>query len=335
MRDSSFELLRIVLMVFITIHHFIVLGLGLLNLHESCDYNLILSDSQINYALFFNAFCVCAVDCFVLISGYFGIKTTKKRYVSLLATLIFYVLLLAILPNLLVGNFKMALYWSLFLSHTPYWFIVDYLFLMVFAPMLNIAFEKLDKRTINYILIGLTLICCYFGFIQEHPANKNGYTIIQFIFMYYIGRWIKCNDFNISMTRSIGMYIGGAILTATSSIFLYHIGLGNYVWRCFYYNSPSVILSAVGIFMIFKNISFESRIVNKYAKSALAIYMVQSSPALYRIQYSSIQKIYLSAENVFFGGGIYLILISLAITLVIVILLCDQLRVKLFQMLKI
>lgn len=291
-------------MVLITIHHFIVLGLGLLNLNGPCDFNLVLSSQQIPYALTLNAFCICAVDCFVLISGYFGIRTTKKKFTTLLATLIFYVLLLAVLPNLVIGNFKIAAYWSLFLSHTPYWFIVDYLFLMIFAPMLNIAFEKLDKRTINYFLIGLTLICCYFGYLQGHPANTNGYTIIQFIYMYCIGRWIKNNDFNISMAKSICLYVGSAIITATLSITLLNLGLGQDVWKCFNYNSPLVILNAVGVFMIFKNMNFENKMVNKYAESALAVYMVQSSPALYRIQYSAIQNLYFVVNDKTGGGYI-------------------------------
>ena len=69
-RDSNIELLRIVCMMFIVVHHSL-LGLYsvpfVLEGQGECD---VLSGS----ALILNGFCYIGVNVFILISGYYGIK---------------------------------------------------------------------------------------------------------------------------------------------------------------------------------------------------------------------------------------------------------------------
>ena len=71
-RDSNIELLRLVCMLFILLHHFIVHG-----------SEFVTAPSV--WLTIMNSFLVIAVDCFVLISGYFGIKAKWKGFIHLLS----------------------------------------------------------------------------------------------------------------------------------------------------------------------------------------------------------------------------------------------------------
>lgn len=78
-RDSSIELLRLFLMLMIIIHHSIVHGMGLRGLVLENALPMHFTASEKPVATIINCFCICAVNCFVLISGYFSIKTTIKK----------------------------------------------------------------------------------------------------------------------------------------------------------------------------------------------------------------------------------------------------------------
>jgi len=88
-RDSNFELLRIVLILMIICLHYMVHG-GALNSLSQSDFNF-----YIAYA--FESFCIVAVDCFILITGFFQInnKYQFKKVVDLWTQVFFYSILLS------------------------------------------------------------------------------------------------------------------------------------------------------------------------------------------------------------------------------------------------
>ena len=84
-RQSNIESLRIVLMFFIVLHHFIV---------HAAEPDLLYSttiDPSIAVGAILNGFLYMAVNCFILISGYFGIKFKLKGVVNLYLILFFMV----------------------------------------------------------------------------------------------------------------------------------------------------------------------------------------------------------------------------------------------------
>lgn len=330
-RNSSFELLRLLLMLLITIHHFIVIGMGLAYFSGDSQYSLLIQESDMPFYLMVNAFCVCSVNCFVLISGYFGIRLTKKKLLYLLATLLFYLLLFAIIPNLVRGNIQMAAYWCLFLSHTPYWFFTDYIFLMIMAPAFNVAFERLDRNTLKVMLIGMAIISFYFGFIWKHPANADGYTLFQFMFMYSVGRWIALKDFSIPRCQGIVLYGVSAILCGLLSGFFCLRGDNDMAWWMTRYNSPLVVMSAIGLFMIFKTFRFTSKNINKWALSSFAIYLIQSSPVISKVQYDSFRLLTGADERIASGVANLLVIVLFALSVVALSIAFDRIRIFLFK----
>lgn len=106
-RNSSIELLRLLLMFLIVLGHCIIHGLGLYGIspysHGTINH---IPDSQILFAMIIYCFCTYAVNCFILISGYFGINLSKKKFLSLLFALIFYSIFLMFCLKLLRVIFR-------------------------------------------------------------------------------------------------------------------------------------------------------------------------------------------------------------------------------------
>lgn len=325
-RNSSIELLRLLLMVLIIIHHCIVHGLGLIGISDNSEVPLVLKSSQMGWAFCVNAFCICAVNCFVLISGYFRVNANDKRFINLILSLLFYTIILNVLPLIVEHDWKWAIKRCLFLSHSPYWFVIDYLFLMVFTPMINLAFEKLPIKEMTYVIVGLLIISCYFGFVWEHPANVDGYTLIQFITIYCVGRIIALRQISFSTVKAVILYSVSSIVVGLCGYVCYRYGFKNLAWRSTYYNNPFLILSAIGLFFIFKNQRFHSIKINKLAKHAFGIYLFQSSVSIGKVMYRWIRE---TAQE--YNGSILLIVIVLSISTAIVSLIFDQSRVWLLN----
>lgn len=103
-------------------------------------------------------------------------------------------------------------------------------------------------------------------------------------------------------------------------------GFNGFAWRMTYYNNPLIILSAIGLFYVFHNISFYSKTLNYIAKSALAIYLVQSSIFVSKWYYSTIANFVVSDKYNLSNGGILLIIFILSVVIVNASLFIDLVR---------
>lgn len=72
-RESNIEMMRIILMIMIILHHIIAYNFGL--------YDNAFSFNKIVYSILFliDTCCIMAVNCFFLVSGYYGIKLNEKN----------------------------------------------------------------------------------------------------------------------------------------------------------------------------------------------------------------------------------------------------------------
>ena len=90
-RLSNIELLRILLMYMVVILHFV----GHNALSANNEFHLV--DKNWISANLLESFSCCAVDCFVLISGYFTIRFRLSKLVVFLLPIAFYELCISIL----------------------------------------------------------------------------------------------------------------------------------------------------------------------------------------------------------------------------------------------
>lgn len=324
-RNSSVEVLRLLLMLIIVLHHGIVHGIGLDVLSTNSTEGLLVDgDSMLAYG-FSNSFMVFAVNTFLLISGYYGIHQTTKKTMNIIFTVFFYHVIFTILYRIVIGASIKTIMISLFVfSCTPYWYVFFYLFLCLFTPLLNHFFETATIKTQKLFLCGLLIGSCYFGFVWGNKINVDGYTLFQFFLIYSIGRYIRQNHITIGKFKSVFFYLACSAVVGISFVLFCKLGFYKRAWSMMFYNNPFLIIAAIAVFYFFFNIKFYSRDVNKLATSALSIYLFQNSALASEVYYESVKK---SCS----GGGILANLIIGAITIFILAIAIDRIRLSAYS----
>ena len=278
-RLSNIELLRIVSMVMVVGVHIDGASLGLPELNGRMEA----LDSRSTWCLLVESLTIIGVNCFTLISGYFGIRLRLKSAVSYLFQCIFYAVLVYTLVGWLnPGTFNWKGWWEswLVLTHTDLWYVPAYFGLMLLAPFLNAGFERLSRKQGFIVTLVFLLYNVWAGWWWKGKFNPTGYTLIQLILMYMIGRVISSYNEEIkklpktaSLIVGIFLYFGISELIMLDAVFD--------LPRAFAYNSPLVMASSVVMLLIFLKMEFRSNVVNYIAKSAFAVYLIHKAPLVW------------------------------------------------------
>lgn len=315
-RNSSIELLRIVLMFFIVAHHGIVHGLGLAGLSGTMKDVCIIRDGDFLLASLLNSFFIIAVNTFVFISGFFSIQHVRNKGLYLFSQLLVCTLLFTLPYLFLKGDIVHGFSNMLILSHSRYWFIIDYFILMAFAPALNLFFEKKGKRMQLLFVLALVFVSCYLGFVWKHVANNDGHSIIQFITLYSIGRYLNNNPIRIKRAAGFFIYVACSIVVAITMFLLHNEGYDTWAWRMTQYNNPLLYASAISVFYFFYSFNMQNVFINRIAGSSLFIYLLSCSALIEDNYYYFISYIYESQRvNVF----LVIFLCSLSISVVAIV----------------
>ena len=289
-----------------------------------------------------NAFTIVAVNCYVLISGYFGINPNKKKFWNLITICAFYsvghYLVYAFLND--TFNIKTFLYSFLPFSHSQgLWFVTCYIGLFLISPLLNAAVGYLNEKKNSEwfkVLGGLAIITFYFGYLWRTELNHNGFNLVNFIFLYMIGRYLNVkNTFiqkRLKKLHLLAGYLVCTFITASLGIFLLlYKGTSDYmfywVWR---YNSPFVILGAVSLFMFFNSFTFRKRWINYIATSTFSVYLIHENCHVNTLLYDYVRE---------FSNGMNIvtlicILLVVALAVFVACIIIDSVRIVLFTTIK-
>ena len=274
-RDSNIELLRIILMIMIITHHLLV-GPANLKLMNSSMLNI---DILNIIKVLLNSFVIISVNCFIFISGYYGIKFRSSKIINLIMQAIFYSIVISIIFMIFLGkNITINELIFIIVPINMWWFLTCYIALMVFAPYINILVDSINKFKMYFLVSTLTIVVCVFGVLGISSSIitlNSGYTLIGFIYMYLLGRIFKksIRDFNLRI--SIMGYLLATIGIFISVLIVWRVLGSNFAWRLFGYNNPVVIVSSIFFFYIFKNIRINrSEIINTIAMYCIGIYLI-------------------------------------------------------------
>lgn len=184
MRNSNIELLRILAMFLIVVHH----------LSVQTAWPDLSSDLAVQSAVRALAFGgKIGVDIFVIITGYFMISSCFKVR-SLLRTVTetwFYSwTLLAMFLIAGWGISKMQIAESIAPIFTgEYWFISTYLLLYLFIPLLNRVLRPMSKRSWQLLLaVSFTVLSLVPTLTTYSPVSEN---VIWFFFLYAVGGYLR------------------------------------------------------------------------------------------------------------------------------------------------
>lgn len=279
-RESNIELLRIVAMLLVIIVH-----TNFFTINEPTNSELTSEPIKSATRFFIQSLSIICVNVFVLISGWFGIRPKRRRFLEFLFQIVFilgilYVIFYFINPE------KWPLWDSvkatLMIDHRCYWFVKSYVFLYLLSPVLNAFTDNANPKQFLWTVIGFFAIEFIYGWLfQSISFFDRGYSTISFIGLYLLARYINLHGEllkRIPLIADIAIWLIFTLLTtAFGMISNYHTWVYNI--RFYFYDSPFVVGASLFFFLSFQKIKFRSRLVNWIGASAFAAYLLHCNVA--------------------------------------------------------
>lgn len=319
-RNSSFELLRIILMILIILSHIMYHTKSLPKLNNK-NYKTIINNNYIFLRIISNNGKIGDII-FIMISGYFSIKKLDFHYYKfiLIASETYtYHYLFLFISNKLKSIYKDIVplqqkngskYFPLMTS-LGHWFTQNYLLLLIFMPFINNGLSSLSHQKYKTLIILIIIFYCILkGIINIFNIKTNILDTTQFLKLllpYIIGGYIRIVDIKYKLFWKIS----GIILFVLTFIL-------EFIFEKFviYYNnytlisiqdqlslnlySPLPIVSSIGIIILFKDIEIYNKKINFISTSVLGIYLIHANKNIAPFLYNAWYKTNDYNENNFF-----------------------------------
>lgn len=290
-RNSNIEILRIISMLMIVVSHWTVHN-GVVKETLEMGFNRLL----LEWTVLGNI----GVAIYVMITGYFLGDREKpfslKKILRIWLEVLFYSVSIYVL---LVILGKVPFSWSsIFRCLIPvtmkeYWFVTAFLVLMFLTPFINSYINKIKKDeftkllkvlTILFVLLPtLAIILVIFEGYLPIQIDFYGTELIQFIYFYLVGAYIRKYEVNILKKHSIKILIGSVIILLISPIIIIYLSkfkpeLAYYSNYLFNRNSLFCVLISISLLAIFsRKKEFSSKIINYIAGTMFAFYLISDN----------------------------------------------------------
>ncbi len=274
-RESNIELLRILTMLGVVILHYnnTTIGGGLAYAPGINQHILLILE----------AVAICAVNLFMLITGYFS-STSQKRDPAKILGLVIQVSLFRLGFYLLscILNRSFSLAQALLMLVPVNYFVILYGAVYLLSPYLNLLLQKLGTRRKKLLALCILLLSVWPTLVDlvqnllhidingvstiSMFGSQSGYTLVNFLLMYMIGACLRLEDIHWKSGKALAV-LGGCVA-------------GIYVWSLFdrssawAYCNPLMVLEAVALFLLFRNLHFTSKLVNTLSKATFTCYLV-------------------------------------------------------------
>lgn len=264
-RESQFELMRIIAMVFIVFYH-----LFLDTTEHLWGDQPIYQGIQIPIHF--------GVLLFVMISGYFGIKPTFRGGGRLLIMVAVYFIPLALFFDIKNEDLFGVAKDFLIVSYPRYWFFRDYLFLFLFSPVINNYLKDASLKQRFYLISILAFMAIWVGTSRGCIALIEGKNLTNFILLYVVGNTLKVYRDKWDKVPSWILIVLFLVINAVILLLWMPNNdnlIGTVIWTvAFPYCSPLLYVNAILVFMMIGKMKFQSKSVNWMAASAFAVYLI-------------------------------------------------------------
>ena len=296
-KNYGLNLLKIVSMIMILFMHF--LGKStLLDRVELYSINFYVS-------WFLECLFVVAVNCYVLITGFFSVNKTFnfKRILKLWKNTYLYSIIIGLIL-VAFGICKFSLsnaFYVLFpIISKAYWFITIYIVLVLFSPFLNTIVCHISQNQYrNLIVISILIFTIIPTFTTtEHMVDINGGTgLIWFSVLYLIGGYMSkyCNLKNVKSPMkkyifySLVLYFIKLSMTLICTKYGFDLNQSN---KWFLYNVIFVLFSSINLFIFFERLDVKNLKIQKFidyiTPCVISIYIIHEHPLLSKVLYTDI-----------------------------------------------
>lgn len=300
-RDSRFELLRIVSIFMITLSHFAIYG----NWHGLQD----ISPLETVKILVLDMLGPIGAVIFFMITGYFHsrrefVEKKQKNLVKVRKIWLKtwgYSILMLIVSILLGLNLSHYVYLKTVLPilMNEYWFVTCYIVLVILIPYIDLSLERLTEKQFKELLLILML----FMFVELVNADIINRLVLT-IFAYSTGFYINNYSENIISTWNRKRIL--SLLAITGGLDILSIYVSRKIGMSFAHSAHftqyvlPMIIGAIVIIITIKVTPFRSKIINLYAASVLPIYLITENVAFSHYMWAHLLNVGQYQESNFF-----------------------------------
>ncbi len=343
-RMANYELLRSLAMIMVVTLHFLSRSDSLIALGVPLDGVRI-----VGTALEFC--CIAAVNVYVLISGYFGIKSSFKpsRAVKFLCQIWFYALLIPLalqLAGLSTQASELGIYgvikYVFPIETEHYWFATSYFMLYLLTPVLEAGVRSMTRKQMQIMLGGLFILFC--GIKSVNPVgfvtDRYGYDLPWFICVYLLAAYLGMYGSEFLEKRGWLLYLGSVAAGFGIHIGMYFLAAGReslqyYFTVPFHYNFIFSLTGALGLFYGFSRLKIKegwmAGVIRKVGALSFGVYLLHEHVDLRDRWYEWIRTIINPGKEkgmIFFLWELVCSMIILFMAGVVI----DWLRSKLFRL---
>ena len=282
-RNSNLELYRIVSMLLIVAHHYVV-NSGLFD----AGGPIVTTPNSANslYLTLFGAWGKAGINCFMMITGYFMCTSSIsfRKFLKLMLQVYLYKLLLY--PILLFAGYESISLIRITRLVMPFWgfktnFVPCYIAFWLTIPFLNILIRNMNKRQHALLVLLLLFFYTLCGTIPTFGVSFN--YITWFSIIYFLASYIRLYPQPFFERRKLWGWLTLTItLIAAASI----IGI-HYLWGAkgfsysyfFVRDSNKLFAVAFGVssFLWFKNMNLKySKIINTFGAATFGVLLIHA-----------------------------------------------------------
>lgn len=303
-RQSNFELMRIVSMFMIVVWHFI--------------YNTGFMESttgSLHFLLVFIWFIfIVHVNSFIILTGYFQCdkKIKVRKLIELNNSAWFYKVLFLIIFLALgiaeLNNVDVMRLISPITLFNQYWFLAIYILLYMLSPFLNKLVNFLTKQQYHKMLMVLFIITSILPTVSGQLVydNELGHSIISFVLLYFIGAYLKkyplkenyyFKKLTVSLIRIIFLFLFFFLALVNGLLYLFAEQmivqdnsiikeLGNIIILMRTgFDNPIIIMQSICFFIYFSCLNIKSKVINFISSRSFGVYLIHDNPLVRTILY--------------------------------------------------
>lgn len=277
-RNSNLELYRVVVMLAIIAHHYVVNSGLTQRMYDHPGSNSAL------FLYLLGAWGKTGINCFVMISGYFMCKSkiTLKKFAKLLLELQFYRILFSVIfwttgyEKFTLAGLRTIIFPTLTVQSN---FSGSYLIFYLLIPFINQLIQGLSEK--KHLFLIILLLAVYTGLASMPWASVTINYVTWFAVLYVVAAYIRlhpkniyfnCSFWGVMTVLSFGISVASILLRLDRQ----------YTSKVYFYLADSnkilAFTNGLASFMFFKNIKVkDSKIINAMGATTYGVLLIHAN----------------------------------------------------------
>lgn len=279
-RNSNLELYRIIVMLLIVAHHYVV-NSGLMSVMKEEPLHI-----QSIFLYLFGMWGKTGINCFVMITGYFMCKShiSLRKFMKLLFEIYFYNLIITgtfLLTGYCSPSFSTVFYALVPIQSFGVNFVACFVVFYLLIPFLNLLIQTMNSK----LHLRLILLCLLVYSVIGTIPNS------WFVVLYFIASYIRLYRFPIKISnRNWGWLTLLSILISMASVvfmaWLSTVFVNKNIpvfWFVADSNHIMALVTALCSFMFFKDLNIRySKVINLIGASTFGVLLIHANSDIMR-----------------------------------------------------